>query len=339
MVSRREFLKAAAVAAPSAAAHIAEAQPRSQGHTVTPEQIVELFEQFPGDKAFKILAVAEDGKQRFLAQLNSHRMLFVASAIKTFALCVALRQMDCPDVVDRLEKKELTLDSSIWSLGSRTFNPPDLRGTVFERATLEAMITASDNTATDMIFKQVGVDNMRQFIASVGLTQTLVPDSTRAFAAYLFGADNYKTITWDELLKATANGVVNPFLNDVETLASSADDLVSYYSRALRGKFFRHGETLNEFRRILTLCDFIYLVPLPLVSAYAKSGNADTKGFHVRSIAGGLFFSGQWIFFAFVINWYADSASDQETVDQFFSAINRSLMLVKNSMSGELESE
>jgi hypothetical protein len=43
----------------------------------------------------------------------------------------------------------------------------------------------------------------------------------------------------------------------------------------------------GEYRRILTLCDYIYLIPLPLgVSAYAKSGNADVPGFHARSIAG-----------------------------------------------------
>jgi len=341
MVSRREFLKTAALAAPSAAAREVEAAQLLHGQTVTPEQIVKLFEPLPGNKAFKILVPAKGVRPKFQAQLNSDEMLFVASAIKTFALCEALRQADSPDIVDTLEQTELALDLNVWSLGSRSFNPPNLTGTVFERATLEAMITASDNTATDMIFKQAGVDNIRQFIGLAGLKQTLVPESTRAFSAYLFGADNYKTITWDQLLKLVSNGTfVHPFLNEVQTLASSADDFVSYYSRALRGEFFQRPETLNEFRRILTLCDFIYLVPLPLgVSAYAKSGNADTEGFHARSIAGGLFFSGQWIFFAFIINWFAGSATDQETVDQFFSAINNALTRVKNSLSEECESE
>jgi hypothetical protein len=81
-------------------------------------------------------------------------------------------------------------------------------------------------------------------------------------------------------------------------------------------------------------------VPFPLgVSAYAKSGNADTLGFRARSIAGGLFFSKQWVFFAFIINWYAaESADDSRTIDQFFSAINRALTLVKNSVSDGSES-
>jgi len=130
--------------------------------------------------------------------------------------------------------------------------------------------------------------------------------------------------------------LVHPLLNDVQTLASSADDFVSYYSRALQGAFFRHAETLNEFRRVLTLCDFIYLVPLPRgVSAYAKSGNADMPGFHARSIAGGLFTGDRWIYFAFIINWYAQSGDDPDTVARFFSAINESLSLVVSSLSKE----
>ena len=261
-------------------------------------------------------------------------MLFVASANKTFVLCEALRQADSADVIAQLEQKELVLDASIWSLGSPTFNPPNLSGTVSERTAMEAMITRSDNTATDMLLKLVGASRVRRFIASAGLQHTLIPDSTRALVAYVFGAQNYLDITWDELLQLVQSPVVRPFLNSVETLASSADDFVSYYSRALQGEFFQHEETLTEFRRILTLCDFIYLVPLPPgVSAYVKSGNADFPGFHVRSIAGGMFFSDRWVYFAFLINWNAADSNDPQTVHAFFSAINEALTAVKNSLS------
>ena len=332
--SRREFLRTSVSTATwlptSASATLGWEQ------TISPARIVDLFEQLPGDKAFKILAPAADGKPKFLAHLNSHKMLFVASAIKTFVLCEALRQADSPDITDALEHKELALDSTVWSFGSPTVSPPDLTGTVSERTTMEAMITRSDNTATDMLFKLAGADNVRQFISSAGLDHTLVPDSTRALTAYVFGAPNYKTITWEELLQVVQGPLVHPFLNNVETLASSANDFVSYYSRALQGEFFKHGETLNEFRRILTLCDFIYLIPLPLgVSAYAKSGNADVPNFHARSIAGGMFFAGHWVYFAFITNWYAASGDDPETVRQFFSAIQQALTGVKNLLSGD----
>jgi beta-lactamase class A len=72
----------------------------------------------------KILVPAAARKPEFSAQLNPTKMLFVASAIKTFVLCEALRQADSPDVESVLEAKKLKLDSSVWSLGSPTFNPP-----------------------------------------------------------------------------------------------------------------------------------------------------------------------------------------------------------------------
>jgi beta-lactamase class A len=331
--SRREFLKTAAATATLASVPLpAAAETRDDAESL--DQIVRRFEYLPGDKALKIYAPAAEGKPRLLILSDSGKMLFVASAIKTFVLCEALRQVDSPKVVHTIEDKELVLNDTVWSLGSPTFNPPNVSGIVSERTALEAMITRSDNTATDMVFKLAGADNVRKFIAAAGLESTRVPDSTRSFAGYLFGADNYKTITWEQILEVIEGPIVRPFLNDVETLASSADDFVSYYSRALQGKFFKHTETLDEFRRILTLCDFIYLVPLPLgVSAYAKSGNADTPGFHARSIAGGMFFSGRWVYFAFIINWYAANGEDPETVSRFFSVINHALTCVRDSLS------
>jgi beta-lactamase class A len=334
--SRRVFLKTAAATAAFAGVPRQVSASPATGQPVTPDQIIDLFAPLPGETAIKIFVPAGGLKPAFVAQLNSRKKLFVASANKTFALCEALRQVDSPDVVQALETTRLKLNASIWSLpGSPFFDPPHLKGAVSERATLEAMIMNSDNTATDMIFKLAGVDNIRALIASLGLTETVIPDSTRAFSAYLFGAKNYKTITWDELLDLLKKGnLEHKFLNDVETLASSADDFVSYYSLALQGGLFEHAQTLNEFRRILTLCDFIYLIPLPLgASAYAKSGNADVPDFHARSIAGALFVSNHWVYFAFIINWFAPEADDHETVHQFFSAINTALSLVMNSLS------
>jgi beta-lactamase class A len=339
--SRRGFLKTAAGTAAGTATLTALSAPKASAwqQRITPEKIVDLFDDLPGDKAFKIFAPGEDGSHKFLAQLNSHKMLFVASSIKTFALCEALRQADSPDVVDTLAQTHLALDSTVWSFGSPTFmpyDPPGLTGTVSERTAMEAMITRSDNTATDMIFNLAGADKIRKFIASAGLRQTLVPDSTRAAFGYAFGATNYKTITFEELVQAVQGPQVHPFLNNVETLASSADDLVSYYSRALQGEFFKHKETLNEFRRILTLCDFIYLIPLPLgVSAYAKSGDADIPDFHARSFAGGMFVSGHWVYYSFIINWYASSPDDPETVERFFSGIHEALKGLKELLSDE----
>ena len=335
--TRRQFLKLAAGTATLTAAPLAGAVAVTPGQPISPRDIIDLFEPLPGAKAVKILAPGSGDRSEFVAQLNSDQRLFVASADKTFVLCEALRQVDAPDIVKTLDRTALELDSSVWSPGSPIFNPPDLQGIVSERTALEAMILNSDNTATDMILKLAGANNVREFIAAAGLKQTQIPDSTRALAAYLFGASNYHTITYKaliELIRRRKDVPVKPFLNDVQTFASSANDFVSYYSVALQGGFFEHNETLNEFRRILTLCDFIYLIPLPLgVSVYAKSGNVDSPHFHVRSIAGGMFFSNQWVYFAFILNWYTADVDDEATVRQFFSAIDQALTLVKNSLA------
>jgi len=336
--SRREFLKGAAASATLASLPAAASAHEGRRRAITPDQIVDMFQPLPGDKALEVLVPAPDGSPRLLARLHEDSALFAASGIKTYVLCEALRQEDGPGVVHALEQRELPVDATTWSLGSPTFNPPDLSGTVSERTALEAMICRSDNTATDMILNHVGAENVRRFIASAGLTRTLIPESTRAFTGYVFGASDYLTLTWDRVLQVLQNPQAHPFLNEVQTLASSASDLVSYYSRALQGEFFRHAETLTEFRRILSLCDFISLVPLPLgVSAYVKSGNSDTEGFHARCVAGGMFFASQWVYFAFILNWFAAEAEDPDTVGRFFSAIHRALSAVKDAFAADDE--
>ena len=148
--SRRKFLKTAAASGTLAAVSATPAVAK-QGH-LKPDQIVARFAELHGDKAFKILAPAAAGNKPFAAQLDSGRTLFFASAIKTFALCEALRQADSPDVVEHLEQRAIALDSTIWSPGSPIFNPPDVTGIVSERTAMEAMILRSDNTATYVIF-------------------------------------------------------------------------------------------------------------------------------------------------------------------------------------------
>ena len=199
---------------------------------------------------------------------------------------------------------------------------------------MEAMIAHSDNTATDMILQEAGADNVRQFVGSIGLMSTMIPDSTRVLAGYLLGAPNYKTITWDELLSLLGKPFAHPALNDVETLASSADDLVSFYSQALQGDFFRNPQTLEEFRRILSLGDITYLVPFPLgVNAFGKAGYFDSPGQHARCIAGGMYLSNRWVYFAVILNWDAAEVDDPTTVEAFFDALRKAIDLIKGGLS------
>ena len=334
--TRRAVLAGTAAATFAAIPLMRTTRASAATQTLTPETIRGLFADLPGDLAGKIVAPAAAGLPGLAVEFNASARLFVGSAFKTFVLCEALRQADSPAVTETIASRQLALDESVWSPDAPSFNPPHLTGKVSERTTLEAMITHSDNTATDMALKLAGPGNVRRFIASIGLRSTMIPDSTRIFFGYLLGAANYQTFTWQDLFaaeKADAR-IVNSPLNNVQTMASSADDMVAYYSASLQGAFFNNPATLNQFREILAMCGTIWLVPLPLgVSAFAKGGSIDVPGFHAVCVAGGMFFDNRWVYFCLTINWYAPAETDTNTVSAFLAAASRALTLVKDALS------
>jgi beta-lactamase class A len=329
--SRREFLTAAAatIGTMNLTGTLSAAETDSSS-----EVILSLFKGLPGEVAVKIHAPAVNGKPEFLVELNSAKTMFVGSAIKTFILCEALRQADAPDVLQRLKAQQLSLDASVWSLDSAMFNPPNLIGKVSERTALEAMIMHSDNTGTDMCLKHVGPEKVREFVASVGLKSCMIPESTRSLFGYLLGAKDYRRFSWEDLGAAANQTMVNLPMNHVQTMACSADDFVSYYSRALQGGFFKNKETLNEFRRVLSLGDAIWLLPLPLgVSAFVKGGSIDVPRFHALCAPGAMLFEERWVYFCLTINWEAKAVTDPATAGAFAAAAGRALSLVKDKLS------
>lgn len=152
--------------------------------------------------------------------------------------------------------------------------------------------------------------------------------------ATLFGAKNYKTSTWQDL-QATANlPIVSSPLNNVETLASSADDLVSFYARSIQGEFFRNPETLQQYRNVLRLGDVItFIMPLG-ATAFAKGGAIDVPGFHALCAPGAMYFNGRWVYFATIINWYAPAETDPETMQRYLTAAQNAFMLLYHGLGG-----
>ena len=327
-VSRRRILAGTAAAAGSLAAGAVPfglpgvAAAREAGLR---ERILGLFRKLPGQVSVKIMAAPHAGRPGLLVEQDAARPLFIGSSFKAFVLCEALRQADSPQVVQTISARQLALNESVWSPDSASFNPPHLQGDVSERTAMEAMACHSDNTGADMMLKLVGPDK-----------HTMIPDSTRIFFGYLFGATNFKTFSWQDYLDVVkANKpIVNSPLNNVETMASSADDLVSFYSRSLQGAFFKHSETVNEFREILAMGDAIWLLPVPLgVSAFVKGGQIDVPGFHALCAPGGMFFDNRWVFFCLTINWFAPAATDPATVGAYLAASSKALQTVKDALS------
>jgi beta-lactamase class A len=266
--------------------------------------------------------------------MNAGERMFIGSTFKAFVAAEALRQADSADVVATITARQLALDASVWSPDSATFNPPHLAGQVSERTAMEAMVLHSDNTGADMMLKQVGPDNVRTFLTSAGLTNSSIPDSTRSFIGYLLGVPDPATFTWDDFVAKENDPFVNPPLRPTNTMASSPDDLVSFFSRALQGEFFEHDATLGELRALLSIGDIIWLLPLPLgVSAFAKGGEIDAPGFHALCAAGGMYFDDVWVYFSFVINWPAPEQSDPATQAGWANAAAEALQRIKDSLA------
>jgi beta-lactamase class A len=296
-------------------------------------EVIELFDSLPGTKALKVWAPPDAGRPGWSTAVNADRELVIASAFKVFVLAEYLHQAEAaldpaaptPLAVQLLEQmqEELVLDEEVFTLGSPILNPPNLTGKVTARTVLQAMILESDDTAADMALRRVGPERVRELIASLGLGQTRIPDSTREFIGYVFGDPDWRDLTWAKLLPLV-NDTPHPprsALNDEITMASSADDLVAFYARALTGEIFRYNETLVAFRDFLSLKDEIAQI-FPLgVNAFVKGGSLDAFSDHVLSAAGGMYAAQRWVYFAVILNWDDAEAGTVASVGPAFTTV------------------
>src|SRR5215212_3214421 len=296
-------------------------------------EVIELFDALPGTKGLKFWAPPDAGRPEWSASVAADRELVIASAFKAFVLAEYLRQAEdtmvptaaAPLAVQLGEQmqKELALDESVFTLGSPIFNPPNLTGKVTARTTLQAMILESDDTAADMMLKRIDAERVRGLIADLGLHQTRIPDSTRQYVGYVFGDPDWRTLSWERLLPLVKNTPYPPrfALNDEITMASTADDLVSFYARALPGELFRYPETLAAFREVLSLKDeIVQIMPLG-VNSYLKGGSLDAFSDHVLSAAGGIYAAQRWVYFAVILNWTDAEAGTVASVGPTFVSV------------------
>ena len=296
-------------------------------------EVIELFDSLPGTKGLKFWAPPDAGRPEWSASVAADRELVIASAFKAFVLAEYLRQAEDtldPTAAEPLGaqlgehmQEELALDESVFTLGSPIFNPPHLTGTVTAHTTLQAMILESDDTAADMLLQRVDPERVRGLIADLGLRQTRIPDSTRQYIGYVFGDPDWRTLTWERLLPLVENTPYPPrfALNDEITMASTADDLVSFYARALPGELFRYPETLAAFRTTLSLKDQIAQI-FPLgVNTFVKGGSLDAFADHVLSAAGGMYVAQRWVYFAVILNWSDDEAGSVASVGPEFTSV------------------
>lgn len=289
---------------------------------------VEGYGALPGDASCLVQVEGPDRQWRS-GHAPSQR-LFVGSAVKTFILAQFLRDVEAGRLS---EDQPCRIDDSVRSPGSSVFI--DLEGTTPARSVLEAMITHSDNTATDIALAATGPDRVRALIAEAGLTQTLIPDSTRRLFSYLSGADYGVDLGWagmQRLLEDDLPGTKRPAMNDRETMISTAEEMVQWYSQALRGAFFSSPATLVEFKRIQAMADAIPKVVPPDIAAYGKGGSIEWDDFHCLCFAGQMVVRGTPATFCFTINW----TGGEETINPTFTSYMTAVTAILKETTGSL---
>ena len=308
----------ATLAAPAILATSAEAAP----DTGNINKALRGFDKLPGDVGYRI-NVGRGGR-RFTAGKKASAALFVGSAIKTFILTRFLKDVENGRLT---ESDQLKVNNAIRSVSSPVFL--NLTGTTPAKSVLEAMITHSDNTATDIALQQVGPGRVRTLVQNAGLSSVQIPTSTRMLFSYLAGADFGVDVGWQGMKQIQSGNLFGPArspMNDRETMKGSADDFVDYYERVLAGEFIRTPAMRTEFRRISSMADALWLVVPQDTPAYGKGGSVEWDGFNCFSLPGQMLIGGTLpVTFSFTVNWQGKPATIPGVFDQFASAIRDTL--------------
>ena len=295
-------------------------------------EIMQTFRALPGTTGIKLWAPAMAGRPEWSVAQSPDEQMFIASAFKGFVLAEVLRQVEAAADPATALQQLLPLDQSVYSLDSSVFNPPHLTGEVSLRTAMEAMISHSDNTGTDIVLKHAGAERVQAFIDDLGLPQTRIPTSTRQFIGYIMGLHDWQNTTWAQL-EASEFPDPRPIINDTITMASSAADLVSFYSRSLTGEVFQHASTLATFRTTLTMADAVPMA-IPLgADGFGKGGAISANGHHALTFAGGMYVPDRWVYFALLLNWTDADGDAAEIQGAYIDAAHSVFTLVRDAFT------
>ena len=117
---------------------------------------------------------------------NADTIFFTASTLKVPLLVELYRQVDA-GIIDVHQRIDLTDALRVPGSGVLKELAAGLQPTVHDLAML--MIIISDNTATDILYNQVGGDNINNTMQQLGLTHTHIPMTCRELLYGITGLD------------------------------------------------------------------------------------------------------------------------------------------------------
>jgi beta-lactamase class A len=116
-----------------------------------------------------------------------------------------------------------------------------------------------------------------------------------------------------------------PALNDVMTMASTADDMVSWYRQSLRSAYFKTPNMIAEFARIQAMATALTQVVPPHIVAYGKGGSIDWQDFHCLSLPGDMVVGATHVTVCFTINWTGPDSGVSDMMRTYVGHVARVL--------------
>lgn len=257
--------------------------------------------------------------------------LFVGSAVKTFILAAYLLAVQDGGLT---LAEQLPVSDEVRSLVSPVLG--EVTGTMPARSVLEAMITHSDNTATDIALRKIGVEAVRALIARAPVTGVRIPTSTRRLFSHIAGASPGVDLGWAGVQAVMADrlpGTPRPIVNDSETMLAPATAMVAWYRHVLSGRLFTSEAALSEFRRISSMADGLGFVIPPGIAAYGKGGSIVWQSENALALAGQMVVRGIPASFCFSYNWQGGPETVPTTTELLIPAVRTVLRAVATRIS------
>lgn len=158
-------------------------------------EVVAMIDEF-GDQA-EISLVLHDFEGQELLNIMGEKRVPSASVIKIAILAELLNQADAG--ILNLEKEHVLLaDEIVGGAGELQHKPAGGRYSLEYLA--REMIRVSDNTATNVLIREVGMDNVNRFTKSLGLSETQLNRYMMDFDAIAEGRQNYTSASDMNLL-------------------------------------------------------------------------------------------------------------------------------------------
>ncbi|MCW5733370.1 MAG: serine hydrolase [Enhydrobacter sp.] len=292
--------------------------------------------------AYDLVAGTSINDEVWSTDVKADKRMFVGSAVKSFILAEFLRQNLSQDELARIDESVRSISSPVFGdeiLGGKRDPEVKLEGLTPFRTVLEAMISHSDNTATDAALAAVGADKVRELIADLGLSSVKIAESTRRLFTFLASGRD-RDVDWETLQSYAldpphAKGPIN----GKESMLASASDMVRWYQTALLDPAFFDATQLAEFKRISGMADALFRVVPSNIAAYGKGGSITWNGFSCINVSGQMVVPTSdpeqpWmpVTFSFTVNWDRD---DRETFNDVGAILVRGM---KNILQASLDS-